>query len=215
MNLLLYIFVFVSGVVCSAIATRAFMYHLGVVPLQRSNDAYLELAHKAQTDVLLVKALRAGEIGLAELLEVGVLEESTSSPGSPTLTLGEPTALPASKPQFIPNFYKRAPKVANLAPGDEVWVNLGYVDADRRGNPVVYAGAATCTSEPKVSSSFGRLRVYEDGSLELGSYVGDVAGSDLVDQGDELYRPVARVVNLDTEETRELDQVTLCTQLDT
>lgn len=224
MNLLLVAFVFTCGAVCSAVATRALIYHLVVMPAQRDRDAYLEIARKATTDVRLVKALRAGEIGLDELLEVGVLDESASSPGSPTLTLGESRALPELEPgtypalgpgpRFIPNFYRRAPKVDDLTPGDEAWVNLYYVDADRRGNPVVYRAAATEMAGSKVSGPSGRLRVYEDGSLELGTYALDVAGSDMVETDDGRYRPIARVVNLDTKETREL-QVTDSTQPDT
>lgn len=217
MNLLLYILGFVCGISCSALVTRALMNHLVVTPLQRARDADLVIAHEAKTDVQLVKALRSGEIGLDELLEVGLLDGSESPPGDGVLPALEAGAfVMPTKPRFIPNFYKRKPKVADLTPGDEAWVQLMYVDADKRGNPVVYAGADTYISEDVDGTPrFGRLRVYEDGSLELGSYPGDVAGSLLVDDGDGRYRPVARVVNLDTDETRELSQVTLCTQLDT
>ncbi len=161
-----------------------------------------ERLRAAQTDVALVKALRAGDLDVKDLVEVGVLEvDRLESKGGVVSNLlhppGQHLILESLGPRFVPALYKREPPVRALDPGDEVWIRLDAVSHDEKGSPVAYKDAPTTQSQTVGHTA--RLRVFEDGSLELGVHPNEtrVAGARVGQP--QFWRPIARVVQLGEE----------------
>jgi len=126
----------------------------------------------AQVDTELVRALRKGEIGVADLHEVGFENVCQEVPGAfEGVFSAAPKELPEAQEEyeyqpFIPLPYRRnLDHIGQMTPGDEAWISITSVHHTPHGSPALWRNAR-CSSEPKKSQRC-RLRRLEDGLYEI------------------------------------------------
>ena len=130
----------------------------------------------AEVDVQIVRDLRSGDIGLADLHEVGFENVRQEATGALVAVAPEP---PSEYMPFVKLPYERAlTTIEHLVPGDEVWISMASIHHRRDGRPTLWKN--TPCSPRAIARRRCRLRYY-DGKHELGidpTDPTDAAGSD-------------------------------------
>ena len=131
--------------------------------LEGAVEEKVKALKSAEVDVQIVRALRSGEIGVADLHEAGfenVRQEATGA------LVALPVAPPSEYMTVVKLPYERALRtIAGMVPGDEVWISIVSVRHRRDGTPTLWKNTA-CTPRA-TSQNRTRLRFY-DGKHELG-----------------------------------------------
>lgn len=124
---------FVLGIFLGFVGGHYRAVDLWRADVRRLEDALEEMAlqaGKAAIDTRLVQGLRAGDIGLDDLRELGFEEVRQEATGA---KLGK-----SEYQAFEPRLYRRnLSRVSDMAAGDEVWIHLGLLEHDLNGNPVL------------------------------------------------------------------------------
>lgn len=160
----------------------------------------------AKVDVELVRALRAGELDVEDLREAGVLESvrhPSRLPANVRLDqlCAEATRLARNVPHFRRRILRRAPKVRDLQPNEEVWIPGHCIALTDEGHPVVLANHQTSLEQTRCA--YMRMRVYHDGSVELGVSRGEDPCIRLDPASfTHKWRRVDRVVDLNSDDIR-------------
>lgn len=159
---------------------------------------------EARTDVEIVKALRAGELDIEDLRETKLVEATLQEQPDPPSEVQvrrnvAATSAAIGKPEFRQRILRRAPEVGHLQPGEEVWIARRAIALTEDGYPVVEARHQT--SLDPTDEWCVRMRIYHDGSVELGARAERCIHSSPAARGRQ-WRHVDRVVDLDSDDVR-------------
>lgn len=195
------------------IATLKLVQRIVLQPMRKQLEDRDRRIASLETDGQILKALCDGTLDMSDLAETGLtraleggstprldpdklarLRKNVEAARGALRAHAKRPALPEPAPtQFTPNPFKRAPEAVRLlVPGDEVWISHVYVALDHLGVPHVQKDAETYMETGRYGSV--RVRVYDNGSIQLGMKPDQVISSQVAVP--DAWIPVSQVRTL-------------------